>query len=467
MEIRPTINFGGLASGLDTNSIVEQLIAIERRPKTRLLQRQRVEEARQSALRDVSTRLANLASKATALRDAALWADVQTVESSDSTRVTAARTGGAAAGGYEITVTQLARAHQVTQGSSLASASADDVLHVKVGSGSTVDVSIAAGDSLDTIASKISSTTGIPVYASVVSSKLVLSGQSTGASNTISVTSDGSLATGLGLAESLSALDAQYTLNGTAKTSASNAITDAVAGVTLTLKAKTTSAVTITVGAPGPDTQKVQDAVEAFVEQYNSTVDFIRGKLSEKRIRDATTDDDRAKGVLFGDAGLTQLLTKLRNGVADVFSGRPSDVDQLSEVGLSTGAGAATSDLNQDAVSGKLVLDASKLASVLGTRFSDVKALFTNAAGTYESEGLGQRIDRLVSPYTASGGVLAGRIDAEQSVIDSLKARQTDLDRRLAERERRLRQEFTALETALQRSKSTGDWLSGQLAALL
>lgn len=56
----PLFNIGGIASGLDTNTIIGQLLAIERQPEVRALQQQHVEEARQNALRDVNTRLTNL-----------------------------------------------------------------------------------------------------------------------------------------------------------------------------------------------------------------------------------------------------------------------------------------------------------------------------------------------------------------------------------------------------------------------
>ena len=82
----------------------------------------------------------------------------ESVDSSDAGRLTATRTSGAAAGGYAIAITQLARAHQVTQSTALAAAAANDTLHVKVGGGAAVDVNVAAGDSLDTIASERSLT---------------------------------------------------------------------------------------------------------------------------------------------------------------------------------------------------------------------------------------------------------------------------------------------------------------------
>lgn len=467
VDFRPTFNVGGLASGLDTSSIIEQLMAIERQPQIRLQQRQRVEEARQNALRDVLTRLSNLKSAVAGLRDPTIWVDTQTVESSDATKLTATRTAGAAAGAYDLTISQLARAHQVTQTGTISQATADDVLHVAVGSGSAIDVAVTAGDSLETIASKINSTSDIPVYASVVNGKLVLTGKTTGAASTISVTSDGSLATDLALTQSLAAQDAHYTVNGVAKTSASNTVTDAIVGVSLTLKAATSGTVTVTVGAPGPDTAKIAEKVKAFVDQYNSTVEFIRGKLTEKKVTNPTTDGERAKGVLANDAGLSQLLSTLRQAIADIVTGRPGDVSQLAQIGISTGATTGSGTVSADAIAGKLTLDASKLSSMLSSRFSDVKALLTNATGSYETEGLSQRLDRILDPQVAAGtGVLPSRISAQDSLIDLLERREGDFDVRLAQRERALRAEFTALETVLSQLQSQNAFVTAQLARL-
>src|SRR3954451_10927289 len=107
-----TINFGGLASGLDTNTIVDQLMAIERQPQTRLKLRQQQIDTRKSALSDVETRLKNLQVAAQGLKSPTLWLDTQSVDVNDSTKVAATRTGGAGTGGYSVTVAQLASASQ-------------------------------------------------------------------------------------------------------------------------------------------------------------------------------------------------------------------------------------------------------------------------------------------------------------------------------------------------------------------
>jgi flagellar hook-associated protein 2 len=471
----PSFNIGGLASGLDTGSIISQLLSIEARPKVRLQEKQAVEQARQTVLKDVQTRLRNLSTQAAGLRDAGTWGDVQSVESTDATKVAAKRTGGAAAGGYSLQIVSLARAAQLTQGGGVTSATQADTLRIAVGS-TTVDVAIAASDSLQTIADKINSSSGTPVYASLLNGKIVLSGKETGAANTITV-SDGAangydLAADLGFTETQAPANADFWIGSTHYTDrASNLVADVMAGVELTLRGTTgTDTVSVVVGEPAPNTDAVKAKVQSFVDQYNSTIEFIRSKLNESRVVDAKTDAERAKGALRGDPGLSSLLTSLRAAVSDVFDGRPAATDQLGEAGLSTGAATGTATLNADSVAGKLTLDATKLTERLAAGFDDVKALFTNVTGSYATEGLAQRIDRYLTPWLAGDGtnapILSTRITAADESISRLKDQMAAVDTRLALRERMLRQQFTALENALAQNQAQGQWLAGQLAAL-
>ena len=233
-------------------------MSIEQQPKVRLQQKQVVEQARQQALKDVQTRMQNLSLQVASLRDPGTWNDVQTVDSGDTTKVTATRTGGAAAGGYSLQIVGLARAAQMTQGTSATAASADDTLHIGVGS-TAVDVAVKAGDSLQTIADNINSASSTPVYASLMNGKLVLSGKQTGAANSISVTG-GAVATDLGFTETQSAQNADFWVGTNHYTDrASNTITDVMPGVSLTLRGTTgTNTVSVVVGSPGADTDAIQ-----------------------------------------------------------------------------------------------------------------------------------------------------------------------------------------------------------------
>jgi flagellar hook-associated protein 2 len=380
---------------------------------------------------------------------------------------------GAAAGSYQVRINSLARADQWRSNGTTTAAGADDTLHLAVGS-SAVDVDVKAGDSLDTIAASINAKSGTPVFASVVNNKLTLSGIATGASSTVSISSGGTLAADLGFTHTITAADASYDVDSGAgfvsKTSGSNVVSDAIPGVQLTLMAPTPAAapVSVTVGASAPATDAIQAKIQAFVDQYNSTTAFIRDKLNEKVIANPQSQADREKGVLHGDIGLTDLLSNLRQAVSNTFAGRPSTMNQLALAGLSTGATTGSGTLNQDSVDGKLTLDTAKLATTLTTNFNDVKAMFTNfASGDYSSEGLAQRLDDLVNAQVSAGsGILVSRISGEDTMIKSLQDQQTDMQTRLDLRQQMLKAQFTAMETALSKSQSQQQWLSGQIAQL-
>jgi len=95
------LQLGGLASGMDTEGVIAQLMQLEAQPGTRWAQQKKVSEARESALRDILSRVKNLQNEAKNLKSVTTWADTQTVESSDTAKITATRVGGAAPGGYD------------------------------------------------------------------------------------------------------------------------------------------------------------------------------------------------------------------------------------------------------------------------------------------------------------------------------------------------------------------------------
>jgi flagellar hook-associated protein 2 len=301
----------------------------------------------------------------------------------------------------------------------------------------------------------------------VLNGKLVLSDKTSGTAAKITgVTTNGG--SGLSFAETQTALDASFKIDGNVHTSSSNVVTDAFAGVTLTLKGLTTGA-SITVGNPAPDSDGIQKKLDSFVTQYNSTLEFMLGKLAEQPVANAATDADRAKGVLRGDSGLQGLVGSLRNVFADVVGGRPSTMQTFAQAGLSTGKATGTGSLSSDAIDGKLSVDSAAFTTALTTNFDNVKALFTNVTGSYSTEGLAQRLGDLLKPWTASSasnGLLSMRIDTETTAIGSLQKQSSDWDVRLSLRQEMLQKQFSAMEVALSQSQSQASWLDGQIKQL-
>lgn len=441
-----SLNLSGLASGVDTNSIVDQLMAIERRPSTRIKGQQREAQARQDALRDVRTRLANLKAAGDDLRSAGAWSDVQSLDVGDPSRIAATRVGATGPGGYAIDVTKLARAEQRTF--AYTPQSGDTTIAF---GGVTIDV--PAGATLDQVVSSVNSASRAPAYAVAVNGSLLLSSRQTGAAN-------GFAAAGPAIAEDLSkygaGTDAQLTVDGVPVSSPSNVTTSAVPGLQLTLKG--VGQTSVIVGAPGADIAGIQSKVKAFVEQYNSTVSFIRGKLTETRERGA--DGELTKGLLAGDSMLQSTISTLRNSVSAGYQGV---LGKLSAIGISGVAAVGSGSLDQTAIQGKLVLDDKVLASVLTGDRQDVRELLGATPG---GSGFLQALSAIVDPAAQSGGALDGRISSEDANKRALTDQLGRLDKRLEQKQTLLKRQFSGMELALQKSQAQGQWLAGQLAQI-
>src|SRR4051794_20443109 len=283
------IQIGGLASGMDTDSVIAQLMQLEAQPGTRWAQQKKVSEARESTLKDILSRVKNLQSEAKSLKSVTTWADTQTIESSDSTKITAARVGGAAPGGYSIAVQNLASGDQWSFKWNAPTADTSFTINVP-GSGASQQVDLKAGQSLDETVGQINSMTDSKVYAVNVGGRLVLSSRDTGSAAAFTVTPV-SASDALDQATRLrQADDARYSLDGGAtwKNSPSNVVKDGIVGVEFTLKqiVPTTAQVTLNISNPAPDQSAVKERIKKFVEQYNSTIDFVRGKLTEEKVKD-------------------------------------------------------------------------------------------------------------------------------------------------------------------------------------
>ena len=466
----PTIasqTISGLASGIDTSSLISALMAVEQRPQARIQQKLVVEQGRQQALRDTLAQLSSLKTAYQSITDPIAWADTQTVASDDDAHISAVRTGGAAAGAYAIQVTQLARANQFTA-SGATTAAADDVLHFTVG-GTPTDVAIAAGDSLESIAAKIQGAGSSPVYASVVGGQLVISDRATGTAARISsITTDGT--SGLTFAESRTAQDAAFTVDGTAHSSGSNVVTDVIAGVTLTLRGQTSALATVTVGSPSVDTAALQTKIDGLRHAVQHDARLHPGQAQRSAGRQSRrTTPTASRACSTATARSRACVGTLRNAFSDLVSGRPAGLQSLAQVGISTGAATGAGGLNSDAIDGKLTFDTAAFSRATTSDLNNVKALFTNPTGSYGSEGLAQRLSRTLNPWTAgssSNGLLSTRIDGEGTTVTSLKADSAAWTPRLAIREAMLRAQFAAMETALSRAQSQSSWLDGQIQQL-
>jgi flagellar hook-associated protein 2 len=447
---------GGLASGIDTDTVITQLMALERAPQARLRLKESTLQARQTALSDVATRLRSLQTTIKDLSAVSTWADTQSLDVSDATKLSARRLSGSAPGGHMLNVTQLARSEQHTYTFSPGATT------LSVG-GTSID--ITATDTGQDVADKINASPGAPAYAVWVKDplgnpaddRLVLTRKDTG-KFTAQLSVTGAAWTGTDVPKD--GVDAAFTIDGDplVKYSKSNVATAAIPGLELTLKG--TGTTTVTVGPPAPDPDAVKTKVQAFVDQYNSTVDFIRGKLAEKSNPKATTEAEARKGVLFNDTQLTGVLRELRNMVADKVTGLSGSVSSLADIGVSTGT-ASGGKSSADAIAGKLTLDTTKLTDALTNKRLDVKSFLTDPAN-----GIAAKLNAFLDPVAKSDGAVDARAKQTGTEIDGIDDQLAAMEERLTAKSDRLRAQFAKMEAAMSASQSQGSWLSAQLSRL-
>jgi flagellar hook-associated protein 2 len=452
------IQLSGLVSGIDTQSIISQLMTIEKAPRTKITLDQDATTKRQSLLQDLSTKLTTLKSTNDDLKSVLSWLDTQTVESSDATKVTATRTGGAPPGGYDLAINQLASAERQTY--SFASPAADGTLDIANADGSArASIPLAAGATIDDAVSAINGSSTSGLYAVNVNGSLVLSAKTTGDSSAFSITGAGAGAQ----TERVAGQNAKITINGVDYERQNNTITDAIPGVQFTLKGKTAvgNTVGVTVGTPGPDKDAIVTKVKAFVTAYNDVVKTARADLTEKPVINAATTDDVQKGTLFGDSGLSSMLSQLRSTMSSPIAGL-TGLTSMGDIGVSTGAANTGSSINQDAVDGLLTVDETKLRASLDANPNGVRALLGGVSGT---TGFGQTFSDVMSNYQGSTGLVQSRILSATSDLTDLADKLTNFDARMDAKQDLLQKQFTAMETAMNASQSAGSSLAGLISS--
>jgi flagellar hook-associated protein 2 len=455
------IQLSGLASGLDTEGMITQLMALERQPETRWNQQKTISQTKEQALKDILSRIKTLQTNAGDLKSVTTWLPTQSIDVSDSAKVSASAVSGAAPGSYSLAVQQLATSDQWSF--KYTAPAADTSFQVTTASG-TQTVNLAAGTSLDDAVGIINTATDSKVYAINVNGRLVLSSRETGGTNTFTVAPVSATDALDDAVHMRTAQDASYSTDGgnTWVPSASNTITSAIPGVSVTLKQTipAASAVTINVGNPAVNADGVKQKVQTFVDQYNSTIDFIQSKLNEKPVKDPQTSSDLVKGVLFNDQGLNSILQSLRTSVGAIFNTGNANLDQMSEIGITTGATTGSGTVSQDALAGKLSFDATKLTNALSTDPAAVRKLLGGVAGT---DGIAQRFGSILDPLTKTGGDFDARVKAADDEQKNFQDRIDQLEQRVSAHETLLRAQFAAMESAISNSHSTSSWLTQQL----
>src|SRR5919204_2916637 len=167
----PSLGLSGLASGVDTSGIVQQLMAGDQQSLTTITyQRARV-TAHQSGLKAISDALTALQTAGDALKDPATWAASQSTSSSSS-NVGVSLLSGAGIGGHTIQVDRLASSAQ--HGYAFTPSASAQTFDIYYGSdpsatgASKVTINVAANATAADVATQINALDSSPVYAAAI-----------------------------------------------------------------------------------------------------------------------------------------------------------------------------------------------------------------------------------------------------------------------------------------------------------
>ena len=448
----------GVGSNLDLNGLLTQLTGAERLPLKAIDARAASYTTKLSAYGKLQSSLDNLQTTSAKLANLNLFKGVK-ADSSFTTVLTGTAEATAVAGSYAINVSQLAQAQSLAttgQASSTASVGSG-TLTFKIGSGSPTDVTVGASNSLEGIRDAINATKNLGVSASIVNDggvtpyRLLLVSSKTGEASKIDITVGGGDAA-LGalmnnnsvdpktMTETVTAKNAQLTVNGLAITSATNTVVGSIQGVTLSLVKTGDSTLTV-----GRDTASALSAINAFANNYNSLLNVGKTLTS--------FDPTSKKGsALSGDSTLRNLQVQLRSALTSPQSGSTGDFTMLSNIGVS---------FQKD---GTLTVDASKLDKALSSNMDGVGKLFAGSAT--DTAGYGKQLSALALSFTATGGSLKAAAEGLTGSLKQLEKDYAATSTRIDATVARYKAQFTQLDGVMSRMNQTSTYLTAQFASM-
>ncbi|MCZ8017137.1 MAG: flagellar filament capping protein FliD [Limnobacter sp.] len=544
----PSISSAGIGSGLDIEGIISSLMAAERLPLNKVSTERTAINTKISIYGIIKNSFADLKTATDKLTNLSNLNPLKATSTDDKV-VSATASSANAKGSYSIEVSQLAKAQSVA---TLGVATADTVvgtgsLTITLGSYDSntntftdnadktpVTINIGAGQqTLEGVRQAINEANA-GVNASIVNdgagSRLVLTSKDTGAVNGFKLEvadDDGNNTNVAGLsrlaydptalagsgknADTLQAAqNANFTINNLPVSKASNTVSDAVEGLTLNLKAVTTTPINLEVGL---DDAALKTTLDGFVTAYNK----IRGNLKDQQQKDATLSKETTPsslerglrnilreqvaqygiglsdiGLSFDKDGVLSLnKSKLDTAVAadpaileKVFSNTATTTDaRVKFLGATSKTLEGTYAINvSNAYNGSNTIAgtingvaATGVSSTLsgaagdaseGLQFSVAQDASGNMGSITFSKGLAERLSDWINTLSDEGGALASRTDGLNSRKLRLNDQEDRLNLRLEQVEKRYRAQFSALDSMLASMQQTSSYLSQQLAAL-
>lgn len=451
------VNALGAGSGIDTQQLAKDLMEATREPRKAIIDEKITKsEARISGYGVIQLSLGDLKTAFSGLNDLSDFASLQT-SNSQASAVGVLASPSAAAGSYQVNVTQVAQAQRTAsngfaeRGTAL-NAGAAFTLALAVNGGISQNINVTT----DTPAGVVSAINGakLGVTAQLIQTsgntpwKIVLTGEE-GAEKAFSMTSTSAVALGFDVQlpanQVQTAQNAILSVNGLTVERATNSVSDVVDGVTFNLATVTTGAARIDLTR---DTSGITSKIETLVEAY---------KIFEENLKilgDRTSEVEEFGGVLAGDSLLQNIRAQVRGLLTATSTTPGTTVKAPRDVGL-------TFDRN-----GVLQFDKDKLATQLQSNFDEVAQMFsanTNNKSVFSVAPGGVAGDAFIKldKLMRTNGLIAQQSNNASQQVDRFKADLEKLEDQMKKLLERYTRQFSAMESIVGSSNSLRESLKG------
>ncbi|NHM29957.1 flagellar filament capping protein FliD [Neobacillus terrae] len=425
-----SLRITGLASGMDTEKMVSDLMKAARIPRDQVYQKQQWVEWQQGAYRDINLAMKTFQSAEENLRFQSSF-NPYSATSSDTSAATVTTGSNVLQGTYKVTINSIASAATLISGGAVKNSlgtsaqSGDTVLVAGTSAASfqiqpptpaggntppPVKIDVGTSDTFQDIANQITSkVSGLKASFDSTTSRFVLTATSMGDQGNFTISNvSGNVAEVIvnggtvnaatsTFSASFKGTDANVDITAPGSTSAIKVTQStnniSALGLNLTLLKPTgNNSIDINVKT---DTDTVYNNIKGFVDAYNTLIDSINTKLNEKRYRDypPLTDEQRSSmtdkqidlweekaksGLLNHDPTLNDIVNRLRSSIVSPVQSITGSMRTLSSVGIGTEFLKSDGTLAKDYDnSGKLQIDETKLRDAIANHPDDVMNLFT------------------------------------------------------------------------------------------
>ncbi|WP_395300409.1 flagellar filament capping protein FliD [Enterobacter sp. ECC-175] len=467
-------NLGIGSAGL--GDLYNQLDAAERTKLTTITSQQSTYNAQLSAYGKLQSAMTSLQTATAALGKTATWNS--TSVSSTNTAFTATTAANASVGTFVVNVNQVAKAQALTTGS-YASNTAQlgdttgttrKITITQPGTKTPLEVNVADDDtSLAGIASAINKANG-NVTASVIKAKdgdyrLMLTSKTTGTDGemTISVTGDDKLQSAIGydstaktggLTVNTPAQNAIVVVNNIEIERQSNTITDALPGVTFTLKAESKADEMLEVSRATDANQK---AITDWVTAYNSLQSTINSLTKYVAVDPGKGSQSSSNGALVGDANVRGIQSQLRGLLTEAQSG---SIQIMAQLGITQDPTKAA-----DGTVGNLKVDTDKLKKALTDNPDAIQQYFIgDGKTTGMATKMSKTLDSMLSTSVGNAGVIQNAKDGINKTLKSLGERYDAMEAQIDATMARYKAQFTSLDVLVTKMTNTANYLTQQFS---